>query len=75
MHPDFSVPNLDDAVRQAMTAGAVQEDETLAVPYGRQAMFADPFGNGFCLIEFNEQGYDALVRPTGDQGPPASAPS
>ena len=62
VHPDFSVTDLDDAVRQAIDAGAVQEGETLALPYGRQAMFADPFGNGFCLIEFNEYGYDALAR-------------
>ncbi len=61
LHPDFSVTNLDDAIRRAVAAGAVQEGETLALPYGRQAMFADPFGNGFCLIEFNERGYDALA--------------
>ena len=61
VHPDFSVTNLDDAIRRAVAAGAVQESETLDLPYGRQAMFADPFGNGFCLIEFNAQGYDALL--------------
>jgi hypothetical protein len=26
-------------------------------------MFADPFGHGFCLIEFNAIGYDALLAP------------
>lgn len=62
VHPDFSVDDLDAAIRRATAAGAVQEGETLDLPYGRQAMFADPFGNGFCLIEFNEQGYDALAR-------------
>lgn len=62
VHPDFSVGDLDDAIRRAVAAGAVQEGETLDLPYGRQAMFADPFGNGFCLIEFNERGYDALAR-------------
>ena len=61
VHPDFSVANLDDAIASALAAGAVQEGETLDLPYGRQAMFADPFGNGFCLIEFNAQGYDALL--------------
>ena len=61
VHPDFSVTNLDRAIARAVTAGAVQEGETLDLPYGRQAMFADPFGNGFCLIEFNERGYDALL--------------
>lgn len=61
VHPDFSVDDLDKAVAQALAAGAKQEGETLDLPYGRQAMFADPFGNGFCLIEFNERGYDALL--------------
>lgn len=61
VHPDFSVANLDDAIARALAAGAVREGETLDLPYGRQAMFADPFGNGFCLIEFNERGYDALL--------------
>jgi len=61
VHPDFSVDDLDRAVAQALAAGAKQEGETLDLPYGRQAMFADPFGNGFCLIEFNERGYDALL--------------
>lgn len=61
VHPDFSVDELDSAIAQALAAGAVQEGETLDLPYGRQAMFADPFGNGFCLIEFNARGYDALL--------------
>lgn len=61
VHPDFSVGNIDLAVARALAAGAVQEGETLDLPYGRQAMFADPFGNGFCLIEFNDRGYDAIA--------------
>lgn len=61
VHPDFTVDDLDDAIARAVAAGAVQEGETLDLPYGRQAMFADPFGNGFCLIAFNEQGYDAFL--------------
>jgi hypothetical protein len=39
----------------------VREGETCDAPYGRLAMFADPFGHGFCLIEFNEAGYDAIA--------------
>jgi predicted enzyme related to lactoylglutathione lyase len=61
VHPDFTVADLDLAVAQALAAGAKPEGETLDLPYGRQAMFADPFGNGFCLIEFNDMGYDALA--------------
>ena len=61
VHPDFTVDDLDAAVARAIDAGAVQEGETLDLPYGRQAMFADPFGNGFCLIAFNDEGYDAIA--------------
>ena len=61
VHPDFSVIGLDAAIERAVAAGAVQEGETLDLAYGRQVMFADPFGNGFCLIAFNEIGYDAIA--------------
>lgn len=61
IHPDFVVEDLDMAVARARAAGAVQEGETSAAAYGKLAMFADPFGHGFCLIEFNERGYDALA--------------
>jgi catechol 2,3-dioxygenase-like lactoylglutathione lyase family enzyme len=30
--------------------------------YGRIANMADPFGNGFDLIEFAAAGYDAVAR-------------
>jgi predicted enzyme related to lactoylglutathione lyase len=58
IHPDFGVQDLDTAIARATEAGAVQEGAAEQFPYGRQAMFADPFGHGFCLIEFNELGYD-----------------
>ena len=61
IHPDFVVDDIAAATAQAVAAGAVQEGETCEAPYGRLAMFADPFGNGFCLIEFNAEGYDAVA--------------
>jgi catechol 2,3-dioxygenase-like lactoylglutathione lyase family enzyme len=61
VHADFGVDDLDAAISRATAAGAVQEGETLSFPYGRQAMFADPFGHGFCLIEFTSEGYDAFL--------------
>jgi predicted enzyme related to lactoylglutathione lyase len=36
--------------------GAIQTRE-----WGRIANMADPFGNGFCLIEFIGRGYDEIV--------------
>lgn len=61
IHPDFVVDDLDGAVARALAAGAVQEGGTHDAPYGRLAMFADPFGHGFCLIQFSARGYDALL--------------
>lgn len=61
IHPDFVVEDIAAAAARALAAGAVQEGETCEAPYGKLAMFADPFGHGFCLIQFNEFGYDALL--------------
>ncbi len=61
IHPDFVVDDIHAATARALAAGAVQEGETCDAPYGRLAMFADPFGHGFCLIQFSEKGYDALL--------------
>jgi predicted enzyme related to lactoylglutathione lyase len=61
IHPDFAVDDLDAAVARATAAGAVVEAAARDAPYGRIAMLADPFGHGFCLIQFNERGYDAIT--------------
>ena len=61
IHPDVVVDDLDAAVARAVAAGAVVESPPGDAPYGRIAMLGDPFGHGFCLIEFNAEGYDALL--------------
>jgi predicted enzyme related to lactoylglutathione lyase len=61
IHPDFVVDDLDSAIARAVGAGAVQEGATCDAAYGRLAMFGDPFGHGFCLIEFNEEAYGAIA--------------
>jgi predicted enzyme related to lactoylglutathione lyase len=55
------VDDLDLAIARALAAGAILEHPTKEAPYGRIAMLADPFGHGFCLIQFNAQGYAALL--------------
>ena len=62
VHLDFQVADLDHAVEQALSAGAALEGGILSFVWGRQATLADPFGNGFCLLEFAGDGYDAVVR-------------
>jgi predicted enzyme related to lactoylglutathione lyase len=61
IHPDIVVDDLDLAVARALAAGAILEHPATDAPYGRIAMLADPFGHGFCLIQFNAQGYAALL--------------
>jgi predicted enzyme related to lactoylglutathione lyase len=60
VHFDFLVPEIDTAVQRALAAGAKLESPAEDAPYGKLAMLSDPFGHGFCLIEMNAQGYDAI---------------
>jgi predicted enzyme related to lactoylglutathione lyase len=61
IHPDFVVEDIEAATARVLGAGAVQEGGTCDAPYGRLAMFADPFGHGFCLLEFSAEGYNAIL--------------
>ena len=63
VHLDFIVTDLDAAVERLLALGAtldrpVQNERD----YGRMANMADPFGNGFDLIEFSGTGYDGVSR-------------
>lgn len=63
VHPDIVVGDVDTAVEHAVGSGAKLEVAAADTSYGRIAMLADPFGHGFCLLQFNERGYDALLVP------------
>jgi predicted enzyme related to lactoylglutathione lyase len=60
-HLDVVVDDVDIAVTRAVEAGATLEAPARDAPYGRIAMLADPFGHGFCLLQFSARGYDALL--------------
>lgn len=60
VHLEFVVERLEPAVARALAAGARLEGEPTTHAWGRLAVFADPFGNGVCLIEFTDRGYDAV---------------
>jgi predicted enzyme related to lactoylglutathione lyase len=60
IHADVVVADLDAEAARAVRAGARLESGPHAAAFGRIACLADPFGNGFCLIEFSARGYDAL---------------
>jgi len=61
VHVDFVVPEIQAAVARARAAGAVLEGDIAAHEWGRIALMADPFGHGFCLIEFLGRGYDEIA--------------
>jgi len=39
----------------------VQEGAIRGETYGRIVQLADPFGHGWCLLEFSARGYDAIA--------------
>jgi predicted enzyme related to lactoylglutathione lyase len=61
VHLDFVVEDLEAALARARQAGATLEKDIAAAAWGRIALLADPFGNGFCLVEFSARGYDAIA--------------
>jgi predicted enzyme related to lactoylglutathione lyase len=65
VHLDFVVTDLDAALARARAAGAVPETPIRTAGWGRIVTLADPFGNGFCLVEFLGRGYDGIADPLG----------
>jgi predicted enzyme related to lactoylglutathione lyase len=61
VHLDFVVADVHAAVQKAQACGAQLEGAIQTREWGRIANMADPFGNGFCLIEFIGRGYDEIV--------------
>lgn len=65
VHLDFVIPDVDRAVERAKAAGALVESEVRTHDWGRIALMSDPFGHGFCLIEFRGRGYDEIATSPG----------
>jgi predicted enzyme related to lactoylglutathione lyase len=57
VHVDFVVEDLDQAVQRAVDAGAVRETGCMSWRRSKCITLSDPFGNGFCLIEFENGTY------------------
>lgn len=62
LHLDWVVEDIDAALMRAVAAGAMLEQPVRERRWGRIAVLADPFGHGFCLIQFSGESYDALVE-------------
>jgi catechol 2,3-dioxygenase-like lactoylglutathione lyase family enzyme len=69
VHFDLVVDDADAAVARARAAGARLEGDILDRSWGRLAVLADPFGHGFCFVQFKGRGYDVLATPAPAPGP------
>lgn len=58
VHLDFIVDDVSAAVERAVAAGARLEGDIQSFGWGRQATLSDPFGHGFCILQFSGTGYD-----------------
>ena len=61
VHLDLAVPDLELAVERARAAGATMERPIVVRKWGRMANMADPFGHGFCLLQFVGEGYGEIA--------------
>ena len=68
MHLDFVVQDIRAAVKRAQAAGAVLERDVATHAYGLLALLSDPWGNGFCLLQFTGRGYDEIAVKAPRQG-------
>ena len=61
MHIDIVVDELEPALECALAAGALQEGLIREANWGRIVQLSDPFGHGWCLLQFLGRGYDELI--------------
>jgi lactoylglutathione lyase len=61
LHLDFVVADLGGALARAVKAGARHEGEVADLLWGKLATLSDPWGHGFCLVEFKGRGYDEIA--------------
>jgi predicted enzyme related to lactoylglutathione lyase len=63
VHIDLVVDDIEEALARALAAGAGAETEIRIEAWGKIVMLSDPFGHGFCLIQFLGRGYDEIAHP------------
>ena len=61
VHLDVVVDHLEPALDRALQAGLVQETDIRDTDWGRIVRLADPWGHGWCLLQFLGGGYDAIA--------------
>jgi hypothetical protein len=49
-------------VQKAISLGAVLEKPVSTDKWGKLALMAEPFGHGFCFVQFLGRGYDEIAE-------------
>ncbi len=62
VHLDFVVEEIEPAVENAVSVGARLERPIATHKWGKLALMADPFGHGFCFLQFLGRGYDEIAQ-------------
>jgi predicted enzyme related to lactoylglutathione lyase len=62
VHLDFVIDDIAVAKEQAISAGAICESELVEWAGSKCMTFSDPFGHGFCLIEFSADTYQDFAE-------------
>jgi predicted enzyme related to lactoylglutathione lyase len=63
LHLDVVVDDIDAGLARALASGATLEQPVRSSTWGKLALMADPFGHGFCLVQFVGKGYDEIATP------------
>lgn len=61
VHLDFEVHDATAAIERAIRAGAKLETGLQSFAWGCLAIMSDPFGHGFCVLQFFRNGYDEIA--------------
>ena len=61
VHLDFVVDDIAATVDRAIAAGARLEHGIQSQKWGQLATMSDPFGHGFCLVQFVGSEYEAVA--------------
>ena len=61
VHLDIVVNDIDASIERAVRAGATLEQAVRSNRWGKLALLADPFGHGFCFVQFVGRGYDEIT--------------
>lgn len=62
VHLDFAVADIESSIQKAVSACARLERPIATHEWGKLALMADPFGHGFCFVQFLGRGYDEITE-------------